>query len=297
MMLSEFPFSLEIPVRVGRLSASFFVTENLYAQGEQCISKPHNHGSHYEIRYLIRGGGIQTIGEHPVKAEKGELILIYPGEYHYQSRENCSADLAQYNLRFLLREPTANAKPRDRKAYGDLVSALKSFRLGQDRGRRLENPFSRLLQEIHRKEAGYFYNIQALCTVIFTELIRLLPESVWGSVFPAEELRYNGYWRVRIDGFLSNRYADPIRLQDLADAINLSKRQTERLLQKEYGMGYSQKLLETRLQFAKYQLQHTDKSIQQVAYDCGFQSYGYFLNCFRKVLGSTPQEIKKRESE
>jgi AraC-like DNA-binding protein len=225
------------------------------------------------------------------------LILIYPGEYHYQSRENCSVDLAQYNLRFLLREPTQNAKSQDKKAYGDLVLALKSFRWGKDREHRFENLFSGLLQEIHSKKAGYFYNIQALCTLIFTELIRLLPENVWVSVFPAEELRYNGYWRVRIDGFLSTRYSDPIRLQDLADAINLSKRQTERLLQKEYGMGYSQKLLETRIQFAKYQLQHTDKSVQQIAYDCGFQSYGYFLNCFRKVMGISPQDVKKRGSE
>lgn len=293
----DFPFSLEIPVSIGRLKLSFLVTETLFAQGDQCISKPHNHGSFYEIRYLDRGRGVQTVGEMPIQTEKGELILIYPGEYHYQSKQDCSDDLAQYNLRFLLKEPSENANLQEKKAYKELSVALRNFRCGRDEEHRLEKPFSGLLKEIQNKEAGYFYNIQALCTVIFTELVRLLSESIWNIVFPADELRYNGYWRVRIDGFLSNRYADPIHLQDLADAINLSPRQTQRLLKREYGMGYSQKLLETRIQFAKYQLQHTDKSVQQIAYDCGFQSYGYFAECFRRVTGISPQEMRKREQE
>ena len=239
MKLSEMPFSLEIPVRVGRLNLSFFVTENLYAVGEQCASKPHNHGSHYEIRYLVQGSGVQMLEGTPLSIEEGEWILIYPGEYHYQGQADCSVDMAQYSLRFLVQEPSTTAKPSEKKAYADMILSLRSLRRGRDTERRWGELFAGVLREIHGKKAGYFYSVQAFCTVIFTELIRFLPKSVWISVFPAEELRYNGYWRVRVDGFLNNRYADSIRLQDLADAINLSKRQTERLLQKEYGMGYS----------------------------------------------------------
>ncbi|MBQ9132148.1 MAG: helix-turn-helix domain-containing protein [Clostridia bacterium] len=296
MPLFDLPFSLEIPVNIGNLKVSFLVSETLYAVGKECVSTPHNHGSHYELRYLVGGKGVQIVGETPIQASCGDFLLIYPGEYHYQSLQGCGDDLAQYNLRFSLREPAPGATSPQKRAYAEVISGLDRLRWGRDTERRLEEPFCRLTREISRREPGYFYSLQAMCAVIFTELLRLLPEDARMHVFSGEELRYGGYWRVRIDRFLNARYGEAICLQDLADAINLSKRQTQRLMQREYGMGYSQKLTETRIQYAKYQLSYTQKSLQQIAYDCGFQSYGYFLTCFRKLTGMSPGEFRLRRT-
>lgn len=288
-------FSLEIPVRLGNLTLSFFVSDSLYAVGADCVSTPHNHGSHYELRYVLRGQGRQMVGNTTVNTSPGELLLIYPGEYHYQSAENIRTDLTQYNLRFALMELPQNAPSRQRRAHERLVEALRSTRVLQDAETRMAEPFRRLTEEIRRRNDGYFYVLQAMCTVILTELLRLLPEFAATAVFPAEELKYNGYWRLQIDRFLSTRYGDDVRLQDLADAVKLSKRQTERLMQREYGMGYSQKLTETRIQFARYQIRHTNKPLRQIAMDCGFQSYGYFWGCFRRITGISPGEARKMQ--
>jgi len=288
-------FSLEIPVKLGNLTLSFFVSDSLYAVGEECVSTPHNHGSHYELRYVLHGQGRPTVEDTLLDTARGELLLIYPGEYHYQSEEYISADLTQYNLRFALMELPQSAPSRQKRAHERLTEALRSTRVLRDTELCMAEPFHRLTEEIRQRNNGYFYVLQATCSVILTELLRLLPEQIATAVFPAEELKYNGYWRLQIDRFLSQRYGDDVCLQDLADAVKLSKRQTERLMQREYGMGYSRKLTETRIQFARYQIRHTDKSLRQIAADCGFQSYGYFWSCFRRLTGTSPGELRQRE--
>ena len=293
----DLPFSLEIPVKLGNLYLSFWVTETLHAVNEECISLPHNHGSHYEIRYIVKGSGKQVIGETLIEANPGDLILIYPGEYHYQAGEGVTPELEQYNLRFFLKEPAEDAAKSQIRAYGELTAALRNIRCAYDENARLKDLFQRLTKEIQCKEIGYFYNLQALCSVIFTELLRLLPQTALVHAFPSEELKYNGYCRLQIDHFLKDHYGEAVCLQDLSDTIGLSKRQTQRLIQREYGMGYSQKLMETRVQFAKYRLLHTDTPIQQIAYDCGFQSYGYFLTCFRKLTGQSPATVRKQKKD
>ena len=51
MKVFELPFSLEIPTQVSNLKIIFFVSDRLYAFGENCASGPHNHGD-YELRLL-----------------------------------------------------------------------------------------------------------------------------------------------------------------------------------------------------------------------------------------------------
>lgn len=63
---------------------------------------------------------------------------------------------------------------------------------------------------------------------------------------------------------------------------------------KEYtGFSPSRYILEMRIQRSKQLLCSTELNSQQIAYDCGFESSGYFCMVFRKNVGMSPLEYRR----
>lgn len=52
-------------------------------------------------------------------------------------------------------------------------------------------------------------------------------------------------------------------------------------------------LLNVRMQYARYLLEQGTISLQEIAKECGFSDYIYFLNSFKKKFGCTPKEYMK----
>jgi AraC-like DNA-binding protein len=53
-------------------------------------------------------------------------------------------------------------------------------------------------------------------------------------------------------------------------------------------------ILNTRLQKAKYYLQHEELAIGEVAYKVGFSSPAYFSTVFKSKFGVTPKAFKEK---
>ena len=49
-----------------------------------------------------------------------------------------------------------------------------------------------------------------------------------------------------------------------------------------------------RITEAKTQLRFTDKTIEQIALDCGFEELNYFSRTFRKIEGISPSEYRRK---
>ena len=63
---------------------------------------------------------------------------------------------------------------------------------------------------------------------------------------------------------------------------------------KQYtGFSPSRYIREMRIQRSKQLLCTTSLNSQQIAYDCGFESSGYFCMAFRKSVGMTPLEYRR----
>lgn len=139
-----------------------------------------------------------------------------------------------------------------------------------------------------RKKNGFFFALQGYCTVLATEILRLSENNVFGN----EKTGRCVLWRTKLDEFFFSRYGEDVRIADLAGEMNLSLRQTERLIKKVFGITYSEKLTDTRLRRAKELLKTTDKLVKDIACECGFVSNGYFSKCFNRHTGMTPTEYR-----
>ena len=109
----------------------------------------------------------------------------------------------------------------------------------------------------------------------------LAPNSVTGTHLPDDQT-----YLIIEEAFLYN-YRD-ITLESLAKLLNLSRRQTERLLQQHYGKTFLQKKKEARMSAACIMLQAGDRSIASVAYELGYSSPEHFTHAFKNYFHMAP---------
>ena len=78
-------------------------------------------------------------------------------------------------------------------------------------------------------------------------------------------------------------------------AGRLSERYVNELLF-EAGASFTTRLNELRLRKAAELLQHAQRRISDVAFECGFNDLSYFNRCFRHRFGLTPSAARGRRS-
>ena len=59
------------------------------------------------------------------------------------------------------------------------------------------------------------------------------------------------------------------------------------------GMTPMEYLMEYRIKNADIQLKTTEKSISDIAYECGFGDSAYFSRCYKKRRGITPSAARR----
>ena len=293
MSISKNPFSLYFPVKLGCLKLFAFIDENLHVEGGECFSKPHSHHI-YELRYIESGECTQLIDGTPFISKAQDLILVKPDEYHYQKGIDPNGQNSQFSIRFQINHFTAATPAHQSRALKKFCEILDSVRCVRDEKNTLAYPFHRMKYEITEKNDGYIQNLQMLTSLIMTEFIRYSGQNI-KAIFPPEDVKYRGLMFTKLEQFFSWKHSDnTVKIQDLADDIKLSKRQTARILQQVYGMSFSGKLTEVRVQHAAYQLIHTDLKIEEISKSCGFNNSSYFFMSFKKKHGVTPSEFRKK---
>jgi AraC-like DNA-binding protein len=84
------------------------------------------------------------------------------------------------------------------------------------------------------------------------------------------------------------RYADPLTVDDLADAAGLSRAHFSREFRRAFGEPPHAYLMTRRLERAAALLRATDRSVADVCMAVGLQSVGSFTSTFTRTYGMSP---------
>ena len=82
---------------------------------------------------------------------------------------------------------------------------------------------------------------------------------------------------------------EPMSLVEISRSVNLSRRQVERLFDKEMGRSPARYYLEIRLDRARHLLLQSALPIVEIAVASGFVSASHFSKCYRELYGRSPQ--------
>ena len=246
----------------------------------------HRHSNvSYEIHYTQSGQGDVTIDGKTRGVGPDTLYVTGPGVEHAQ-RSDPQSPIIEYCL-YLNCElsPRAREDPFFRFAQ-------THFWMGEDGGR-VYPLLERLIEEGRRPQPGSREMAEALLRQIIILLMRMYRQET--SPTPvrnrAPALTRAGLMPIIEDAFFYRH--STLTLKDLASLLNLSQRQTQRLLQDNFGKTFSQKLTDARMAEASQLLTGTGLSVTEIAERSGYSSIEHFSAAFHRSMGCSPREYRK----
>ena len=94
--------------------------------------------------------------------------------------------------------------------------------------------------------------------------------------------------------YISKNFTKDITVADIAEHLHLTKNHLIKLFKKELKETPGQYVLKLRLIYARYLILHSEQTLQEIAFSCGFNTPSYFAKRFHAHFGFLPNELKKR---
>ncbi len=157
-----------------------------------------------------------------------------------------------------------------------------------DPGEGFPHLLKRFMIEADSRTAGGEIVLDALGVEICHALIRAIVKTPTARDRIADRVEVN-----RVIEFLHSHIDDKITIDIMASVAHLSPSHFARVFKAETGKAPMEYVQALRLERAKKLLLAGDKSMTDIALDCGFGSLSYLSACFQKQYRMTPKEYRK----
>lgn len=89
-------------------------------------------------------------------------------------------------------------------------------------------------------------------------------------------------------------YSHDLSLTALEEKYHFSKQYLNRSFRMEYGCSIHEYLLQVRMEKAKYLLENTEMSINEIGNSVGYEDQGYFGKVFRRYFQQSPKSFREK---
>lgn len=97
-----------------------------------------------------------------------------------------------------------------------------------------------------------------------------------------------------IANYVRHNLSRHITTEDIAEALYISRSRMSVRFKSESGINLSDYIVSAKIEEAKRLLSHSDESISSIGAYLAFSSQSHFTRQFKKILGCTPGEYRKR---
>ena len=280
----EFFINLDIPFSIEERK---FHTQNFIRACQRETIPHHSHGNGcYEIHYVVQGRGVAEISGKVCDLEPGTLYVTGP---HIEHAQRTSEKLPVWEYCVYLK--------LDECITEDSVTCLfenMTFWIGYEQYQ-AEPIFKELFSELEHRDTGYKVQAETYLKQLIILLIRQYKQKL-----PSKSERSAG-GIVAMDSLVIEECFlyeyQTLTLDGLSRRLGLSQRQTERLLQKQYGKNFQKKKQEARMAAAAAFLMDTKESITEISLRLGYSTMEHFSSTFRSWFGMSPTQYRKQKMD
>ncbi len=104
-----------------------------------------------------------------------------------------------------------------------------------------------------------------------------------------------GHFSSVID-FIHKNFPQTLHVDELAKLSKTSPRQLERRFIKIFGINISDYILRTRIHAAIEHLEHTNRTVSDIAQSVGFYDHSHFIRTFKRLRGCSPKQYRERHA-
>ena len=216
---------------------------------------------HVLIHYVFRGKGTLFINNTPYPVKQGQAFLITPGTLaHYQADTEDPWYYGWIGFDGALGARFAELPP---------VFSLP------------EEVFRRILRNTNDPSVTEYR--------MASELFRLY------ALLFSDPTRLNPHVR-QVENYIRSSYMHPIRVEHIAQQLNLDRRYLSRLFKEKTGLSMQQYLLNVRMDEATNYLRQ-GYSVKECAHMVGYEDVSNFSKLYKRHFGTSPAHHKKVYNE
>lgn len=254
-----------------------------------------NHWHDHMEFLLIRKGSYQVgVNLETMMAKEGDLCIFNSGDLHQLRNltEEAEHDALLFDPRIctFLYQDQWNQDTLVPMQKGSL-RCTNLIRLEREGYHDLYSLMDQLFQIAFKEEADWYeYSKLRLLEIII--LLKRYGLFIYenGQISQTDQKQILRYKEV-VD-YIESHYQSPISLKELSEVISCNEQYFCRFFKKISGITPIQYLIHYRIEQASIMLKEGDRSISEIALDCGFENISYFIKKFKEIMGMTPKEFK-----
>ncbi|WP_199617732.1 AraC family transcriptional regulator [Paenibacillus alkalitolerans] len=266
----------------------------------------HKH-SEYEFHFIPRGKGKVVFQHGEFSLEEGMFYVTAPDVLHYQESDSADPmwelclhiDIVKLNDAPGISEfatDDAWGSVRENEEAGACVEALQSLpvRPAADQWNAMAW-FLTAYRAWYENDPYFHSTVKHSIIQILLRSVRAYRNKTTAAPLPARDMSRHRYQLAA--QYIQDNYAGPLTLEEVADRVQVSGRQLQRIFREHGQSSFSEYLESVRLSHVCNQLRNSGMTVEQIAANHGFTNTNYLFYVFKKRFGMTPGEYKKTSFE
>jgi len=260
------------------------------------FSNPYHFHPELELTYIIQGTGTRYIGDSIEPFAEQDLVLVGPNLPHLWKNDKIyyedDPDLKARAIVIQFREDLLG------KEIWELyeMRKVKLMLLKSRQGLKILHESKKEIAELMKEMTG---QTGAWQLISLLSLLHKIAESrdlktLTTETFSASLVEMGAERIHAVFAYIFENFSEEITLHEIAEVANLSPTAFCRYFKSHTNRTFSLFLIETRIRHACKLMLKEDLNLSDVAFKSGFNNPSYFTKQFKKLMGVTPFEYRKK---
>ncbi|MBO5214078.1 MAG: helix-turn-helix transcriptional regulator [Clostridia bacterium] len=232
-----------------------------------------------ELVAVRRGTLRLTLDGSVVTLKEGQFILIPSGTVHSGIPSDCRYECAVFDRRAVLNIFKGSCYLQVKQFF--LTPAILP-----------PSPaLERWMNALEKQETGFEAEVLSAFYALISQWMKNPPNKL--PALPCRKSRLVPFEQAVL--YLQEHYKEQITLKDIAKASELSEKYFGEYFKNLTGETPVQYLNKYRIEQSAEALKEDEKSVTEIALECGFNDLSYFIKTFRRHYGISPGAYRKQQ--
>ena len=250
----------------------------------------------FEITHVMNGKYRCYINDTFLELEKGDVCILAPHVYH------CPITHMEEDVvcNVLVRSSTFEKSFFHIMKHNPILLTFFSRSLNESIGggylkfsneddKEVEYILLTMLNEFRNRGLYYAPIVNKLMSALFVLLLRNHSNTLVTGF--SDHLNFSQKITSVLQHIREN--VQSLTLPELAKKFSYSERQVSRLLVKYTGKSFTTILQDTRMQQACMLLKESNRTINEIIFQCGYKNQNHFYTIFKRYYGKTPAQYRR----